>query len=135
MIPFDPQDTWILYDGECPFCTRYVALVRLRESLGNVRLVNARDGGPELVCVRAHQLDIDEGMVLHWNGALYHGADCIHRLALLSTPSSVFNRLNAWMFKRPAVAKVLYPWMKAGRNLVLRALGRRKIGPEPKTAP
>ena len=36
----------IVYDGQCPFCSRYVELVRLRQSLGQVRLINAREGGP-----------------------------------------------------------------------------------------
>ena len=39
------QRASIVYDGDCPFCSRYVKLVRLREALGSVDLVNARDGG------------------------------------------------------------------------------------------
>ncbi len=86
---------WIVYDGECPFCSRYVAMLRLRETLGSIALVNARDGGPEVEEARAAGLDLDEGMVLKFDGRLYHGDDCIHRLALLSTPSGAFNRVNA----------------------------------------
>ena len=41
----EPQ-AWIIYDGQCPFCSRYVRLVRLRDSLGQVELVDARNGGP-----------------------------------------------------------------------------------------
>jgi hypothetical protein len=66
--------------------------------------------------------------VLHLQGALYHGAECMHRLALLSTRSSLLNRINARIFSHAATARLLYPWLRAGRNAVLMALGRTKIG-------
>ena len=34
----------IVYDGECPFCSRY--LMKLRAAAGGVILVDARNGGP-----------------------------------------------------------------------------------------
>ena len=33
----------IVYDGDCPFCSRYVEFSRIRSMFGNVRLVNARE--------------------------------------------------------------------------------------------
>lgn len=121
------SEPWLLYDGECPFCSRYVQMVRLRESAGPVRLVNARIGGPELAEVRAAELDIDQGMVLKLDGRLYHGDACIHRLALLTTPSGAFNRLNAWVFRSELRSRLLYPALRTGRNTVLRLMGRRGI--------
>ena len=59
--------------------------------------------------------------------AAYHGHDCIHMLALLSTPSSAFNRLNAARFRAPRAARLLYPVLRTGRNAALRLLGRSKI--------
>ena len=118
----------IVYDGQCPFCSRYVKLVRLRESLGEVRLVNAREGGPLVAELQRAGVDLDEGMALQLDGRLYHGDECIHMLALLSTPSSAFNRLNAALFRSPRAARLLYPLLRAGRNTALRLLGRRKIG-------
>ena len=120
-------EAWIVYDGQCPFCSRYVQLVRLRETLGRVRLIDARKGGPEVQEVRQAGLDLDDGMVLKLDGRLYHGAECINMLALLSTPSSGFNRLNAALFRSPTASRLLYPVLRAGRNAVLRLLGRGKI--------
>jgi predicted DCC family thiol-disulfide oxidoreductase YuxK len=123
----EPKAT-IVYDGQCPFCSRYVKLVRLRESLGQVRLVNAREGGPIVEELQRAGVDLDEGMALKLDGRLYHGQDCIHMLALLSTPSSAFNRLNAALFRSPRAARLLYPVLRTGRNTALRLLGRSKIG-------
>ena len=124
------SEVLIVYDGQCPFCSRYVKLVRLRESVGQVRLVNAREGGPLVEELQRAGVDLDEGMALKLDGRLYHGHDCIHMLALLSTPSSAFNRLTAALFRSPRAARLLYPVLRAGRNAALRLLGRSKIREE-----
>lgn len=120
-------EPWLLYDGDCPFCSRYVRWVRLRESLPGLRLVNARTGGPELGQVRAAGLDVNEGMVLALDGRLHHGDRCIHTLALLSTPVGPFNRLNRAIFSSSRLSGILYPVLRAGRNALLALLGRALI--------
>ena len=120
-------EAWLVYDGECPFCSAYVRYLRVRESLGRVHLVNARDGHPVVDEIRARGLDLDDGMVLKLGGRFYHGADCINVLALLSTGSGGFNRLNATIFRSPAASRYLYPVLRAGRNAVLQLLGRKKL--------
>jgi len=117
----------LVYDGECPVCSAYVRYLRLKASAGTVQLINARDGGPWVDSVRTQGLDLDEGMALYYGGVWYHGADCIHMLALLSTPSGAFNRLNALVFRSTRVARVMYPVLRAGRNLLLRLLGRAPL--------
>jgi len=126
--PTGVEGPWLLYDGECPFCSAYVKMVRLQDAVGRIRLVDAREGGPELAEARAAGLDIDEGMVLKYDGILHHGDDCIHVLSLMTTPSGAFNRLNAWVFRSRRGSKLLYPILKSGRNAALSLLGRTKIG-------
>lgn len=120
-------EPWLLYDGACPFCSRYVKWVRLGESLPGLRLINARTGGPELEQVRSAGLDVDQGMVLAMDGRLYHGKDCINVLALLSTPAGTFNRLNRLIFSSSRLAALLYPALRAGRGAALALLGRPRI--------
>lgn len=129
-IESDPQEPWLLYDGECPFCSAYVKMVRLRDAVGNIRLVDAREGGPELAEVRAAGLDINEGMALKYEGRLHHGDECVHKLSLLTTASGAFNRLNAWVFRSERRSRILYPWLRTGRNTALALLGRKKIEQE-----
>jgi len=117
----------IVYDGECPFCTRYVAMLRLKAAFGNVRLVDARSGDPAVQRILDAGLDLDEGMALIQGAQIYHGDDCIHRLALMSTPSTLFNKLNGAIFKSPTASRILYPFLRCGRNTALMLLGRRKI--------
>lgn len=127
-FPESSAEAWLVYDGECPFCSAYVKYLRLKQSVGMLQLVNARDGGPVVEQVKQAGFDLDDGMALKIGDRIYHGADCIHALALLSTPSNLFNRINGRIFRSPALARRLYPVLRAGRNAVLRLLGRRKIG-------
>ena len=127
-VPNTLAPNWLLYDGECPFCSSYVSYVRLRDSVGQVTLADARQH-PSLVAeAKALGYDVDVGMVLKLDGHYYFGGDCIHALSLLTTPSGAFNRLNRAMFKSKTVARIAYPVLRAGRNLALILLGRRRIG-------
>ena len=117
----------LVYDGECPFCSRFVTLVRLRESVGEVCLVDARSQDPILAEIHNLGLNLDEGMVAKYANQFFHGDQVIHLVAMLSSRSGFFNRLMYWIFKSERRARLLYPFMVKGRNLALWFLGRQKI--------
>jgi len=119
----------IIYDGQCPLCTAYVRMQRLKALAGRIRLIDARSGHPVVAEIRRAGLDLDEGMAMKLGGELLHGAEVINRLALLTGPSGLVNRLWYWVFRSPARARLLYPGMRAVRNLVLGLLGRSRINP------
>lgn len=119
---------YLIYDGECPFCSRFVRMQRLRETVGPIRLIDARSDAPEVADARARGFRIDDGMVLRLDGAFHHGDDCLNRLALLSSRSGAFNRVNHWMFRSPRIARVAYPLLRSGRALTLRLMGREGLG-------
>jgi len=125
----DTPAVTIVYDGECPFCSRYIGLLRLRDAVGPVRLIDARSHDPAVARLQQAGFDLNEGMVVEYAGRIHHGADGLNLLALLSTGSGTFNRLNAAAFRSTTASKLLYPALRLGRNLTLRALGRRKIDP------
>lgn len=117
----------LIYDGECPFCSRYVALIKIREAVGKLHLLDARDRHGERKWLQEQGVDLDEGMVLVLDDKIYHGDAALNMLARLSTDSGVFNRLNRWLFGASSWSRALYPWMRSGRNAVLRILGRSKL--------
>lgn len=118
---------WLVYDGECPFCSSYVKLVRIRESIGQLHLLDARTTHPVVDEVQEAGFDLDLGMVLKIGDRFYHGADCMHVLAKLSTRSGIINKINGAIFRSEVAARVIYPILRTGRNITLRLLGRRKI--------
>lgn len=118
----------VIYDGACPFCADYTALLRLRQAVGPVRLVDARAGTAEVARL-SERFDLDNGMVVRWGDALYHGAAAMTLLATLSAPSPppAMRALN-WLFRGERRGRLAYPVLRACRRLVLLALGRRRIG-------
>ena len=117
----------IVYDGECPFCSAYVKMMRLRESVGEVRLIDARSDDPEVLRIKSLGLDLQEGMVARYGGKDYYADECVTLLAMLSSGSGAFNAATAWMFKNEGRARAMYPIMKTGRSITLKLLGRKPI--------
>ncbi len=121
------EEILLVYDKQCPACDYYCNLVRIRESVGRLILVDARDGGPIMDEITAAGLDIDQGMVVKIGDTLYYGSDAIHVLSLMGTNSGFFNRLAHWSFRYRRVAGILYPVLRACRNLLLKILGKTRI--------
>ncbi|CAN5333425.1 DCC1-like thiol-disulfide oxidoreductase family protein [soil metagenome] len=122
----DPQ-IQLIYDQQCPFCDRYSRLIRIRETVGELTLVDARQPGAGMDRVTELGLDIDQGMVLIAGDEIYYGADAIHALALMSSRSGIFNRLNHWIFRSRMLARLLYPVLRSCRNALLKLMGKSKV--------
>ena len=119
--------TVVIYDGECPFCSRYVHYQRLKEVLPNIELLNARQWPQLIMAFQKAGLPLDQGMALVLNNQLYYGAECLNRLAMLSSRIGAFNKLNALIFSSAKTSKLLYPFLREGRNLALRILRRKQL--------
>ena len=121
------EEILLVYDRECPACNAYCQIVKIRESVGDLRIVDARENSEIMDEITSRGLDIDQGMVLKMGGQLYYGADAIHALALIGSRSGVFNRINYWIFKSKTASSILYPLLRFFRNLLLKILGKTKI--------
>ena len=123
----------LIYDQQCPVCTAYSAAVDVdSDNASNVRRVNARSDDPMVRQAREAGLDLDDGMVVAHKGKLYHGADALNIMARLAPSSGVGNRLNRFLFSNATVSRLGYPLLRAGRNTLLRMLGRKRIADERK---
>lgn len=109
----------IIYDGACPFCSAYTALLRLQQSAGAVELLNARCADPRIAHYRLSGYDFDEGMLVVIRDQIYAGADAMHILALHTSGSNFFNRLYALIFSNIRFARLIYPLLKLGRRITL----------------
>ena len=117
----------LVYDKECPVCNAYCQIVRIRETIGDLKIVDAREKSEILDKITARGLDIDQGMVLKMGDQLYYGSDAMQALALISSRSGLLNRLNYWIFKSKSISSWLYPILRSFRNLLLKVLGKTKI--------
>ncbi|MDX1757400.1 MAG: DCC1-like thiol-disulfide oxidoreductase family protein [Marinobacter sp.] len=121
------NDILLVYDKQCPLCDHYCRMVRIRRDVGCLQLVDAREDSAILREITAQGLDIDQGMVLKLGDRLYYGADAIHALALISSRSGFFNRLNYWVFRSAGLSQIGYPVLRFFRNLLLKMLGKTRI--------
>ncbi|MDJ0940409.1 MAG: DCC1-like thiol-disulfide oxidoreductase family protein [Woeseiaceae bacterium] len=122
-----PPDIEVVYDKECPVCDFYCTRVDVDSNVGTVKLVDAREPGATLDDVTALGLDIDEGMVVKIDDQLYYGPEAIHELAKLSSSKGLVNGLGKLSFRSRTAARILYPFLKGVRNLLLKALGKTRI--------
>lgn len=119
----------VIYDGDCPFCSSYVRMMRLRETVGTVELVNARVADPRVRAVQEAGYDLDTGMVVLWQDEVFFGDTAVHLLATLSSgEGGVMDRVQRTVFASPRRAARLYPVLAAGRRVFLRLVGRSPIG-------
>ncbi len=121
------EEILLVYDKQCPVCDNYCRLVRIRETVGELKLMDARKSSAVMDEITSQGLDIDQGMVLKMGDRLYYGSDAIHALALISSRSGIFNRLNYWMFKSRTLYHFFYPILRFFRNLLLKLLRKTKI--------
>jgi predicted DCC family thiol-disulfide oxidoreductase YuxK len=124
-----PDDEFaLIYDQQCPVCSAYSAAVEVEGAAASgVRRIDARSDDALVRQAVEAGLDLDEGMVLVHDGKLYHGADALNRMALLAPKTGFRNRLNRLLFSNPTMSRISYPALRAGRNTLLRLLGRSKI--------
>jgi hypothetical protein len=104
--------------------------VRLRDAVGTVRLVDAREQDRAGTIAREFGISLNEGMLVIYGDRVYFGADAIHILSMLSAETGLWNRTMARVFRSERTATALYPALRFGRNLTLRLLGREAL-PEP----
>lgn len=117
----------VIYDGQCVFCSAYVQLLRLREAVGKVQLVDARSEGIADLIDRQLGLDLNKGMLVIYHGRYYYGADAMTLLSVLTSPSGVLNRTIALAFRSNVLSRMLYPFLRLGRRTALLMLGRSTI--------
>lgn len=123
----DREEITLVFDRQCPVCTYYCRLVRIRKQLGNVVIMDAREPSKIMDKITAKGWDVDDGIVLKIGTRLYYGSDAIHALALISSRSGIFNRFNYWMFKSQDVSNLSYPFFKFLRRMLLKIMGISKI--------
>lgn len=115
---------WFVYDGGCPICDYAAHALRIKEAHGQLHLINAREdtNDPLLQEILDRRIDLDDGMVILCEGEFYHGKDALKFTAKYADRKGFFNWSNKCLFWSDKLSALVYPWMRASRNLLLRRL-------------
>ncbi len=120
-------DTMILYDGDCVYCSHYAALIKLRQNVGPVALLNLREQAGIVTLLRGHGIEPNRGMVFVYQDRVHYGEDALQILAIHSETSGILGLANRSLFRYRWVSRVLYPVLKLGRRLTLIVRGKTLI--------
>ena len=101
--------------------------MRIRDSVGDLVIINARENTDVIDEITERGLDLDQGMVLKKGEKLYYGSDAMNALAIISSRSGLFNKINFYIFKSQLLSSLLYPMLRFCRNLLLKLLGKSRI--------
>ena len=123
--PASSQDDFLLYDGECPFCSFYARKSEFKTQTGRPLTLIDANRAPDLVAgLRAGGCDMEEGMVLILDGRRYQGAAAMTALEAMTSETGWFNRLAKWFASNPKRVRVFYPWLRRLRGAARWVKGR-----------
>ena len=118
--------SFILYDGDCPVCSNWIAMSRLRKIDKGVAVLDARQH-PDLVAkFRSQGREINKGMIVQLPDRTLYGAVAMQFIAAAGVPSGVVSRAILATFRLDKV-RVIYPVLVFLRGILLRLLGKPLI--------
>jgi predicted DCC family thiol-disulfide oxidoreductase YuxK len=118
---------YLLYDGECPACSSYVAFSRLRQTRPALQVLDAREH-PDLVEeLRERGYEINECMLMQLDGRILFGAEVARVMARLNEGRGLMHGAVLTAVGDAPWSRALYPVLSAGRRLLLKTLGRSLI--------
>jgi hypothetical protein len=123
-ISIPAPDFLVVYDGECPVCTRFFPRYLNLLKIGvRGQLVNAR-GAPALVdaLMRIERINIDRDAAVFFHDRWFAGPLALGILFSAAAPRSTLVK-----FIVEAALTAVYPALRIGRFILLRLLGRRRL--------
>ncbi len=114
------QDEFLLYDGECPFCSFYARKSRFKTQAGRPLTLIDANRAPELVAgLRAQGCEVEEGMVLVFGGRRHKGAEAMTALGTMTSGGGWLGGLVKWFASNPKRVRAFYPWFRRLRGAAL----------------
>jgi predicted DCC family thiol-disulfide oxidoreductase YuxK len=113
----------LYYDGQCPICRSYRDYVAVRRTV-DLELRDARQHGAEIAALADEGHDINQGMILVTPDAVLHGADAIVAVRAYTRGRGFGDAVVRTVLKAPWLVRMMYPFARGVRHLLLGALGR-----------
>lgn len=121
------QQIIIAYDGDCPFCKNYIAMLRLRDLDINLELIDLRQHNDWIIKLNNKSMNPNDGIYVKIDSAEYHGAQAMAVLSTITTSNHILNKILKWCFKNQKIGAVTYTTMKFGRIVTLKTLRISKL--------
>lgn len=117
----------LVYDGMCPMCSSVSKYIKLKKVAGKLQLIDARKNKEMVKKLKKKNIDLNLGMVVITGGKYYHGSDAANIIALMSSRSDLFNKINYILFSSKTIGQFIYPIFKCIRSFLLWMKGYKNI--------
>jgi len=115
------EEIVIYYDKDCPICKEYIKYIKLKEKF-HIQVCNAREYINKMEQFKKDGFDINEGIILEYNGKIYQGDKAIFIMDSLIESKTIFDKFVSFLITIPYLLKLTYPLLKLCRLLLLKTL-------------
>lgn len=118
---------FLVYDGECPVCARYVLWSGLRRQDPDIELLDAR-AHPDIVRqLRRDGIEVNDTFVLQLAGQRFVGAAAMARISAAMQPDGIAARLLKASTRSETLLTPVYPLLVRLRKALLALIRRDQI--------
>ena len=106
----------LYYDGDCPFCNKYVDILKLKKCF-DIKICNARvdlswkNYGDKLI--------LDDGVILFYGDKYYQGVAAIDMLLDICKYNGMFFSFQKFIFSNKILGNIVYTCFKFFRKIAL----------------
>ena len=111
------QKITLYYDKQCPFCTKYANLLKLKENF-EITLKDARENLDE-ISVLCKNLDINDGFIVIYKNDCFQGAKALEFLNRAVDKTTILGKLHFFFAYENNFSKFLYKTLFILRKIVL----------------
>lgn len=111
------QKLTLYYDKQCPFCSKYANLLKLKENF-KITLKDARENLDE-ISVLCKNLDINDGFVVLYKNECFQGAKALEFLNRAVDKTTVLGKLHFFFAYENIFSKFLYKTLFILRKIIL----------------
>ena len=111
------QKITLYYDKQCPFCSNYANLLKLKENF-EITLKDARENFDEISLVCGN-LDINDGFIVVYKNDCFQGAKALHFLQSAVDKTTFLGKLHFFFAYETVFSKILYKILFILRKVIL----------------
>ncbi len=111
------QKLTLYYDKQCPFCSKYANLLKLKENF-EINLKDARENLDE-ISVFCKNLDINDGFIVIYKNDCFQGAKALEFLNRAVDKTTILGKLHFFFAYENIFSKFLYKTLFILRKIAL----------------
>ena len=111
------QKITLYYDKQCPFCSKYANLLKLKENF-EINLKDARENLDE-ISVLCKNLDINDGFIVIYKNDCFQGAKALEFLNRAVDKTTILGKLHFFFAYENIFSKFLYKTLFILRKIAL----------------